>query len=193
VSNYSREHWTTAKHVLLYLHKTIDHGIIYSIKPLHEDTKERLILHALCDSDYADNLQTSKSVTGCVFFYPNAPSCLQKVVALSPCKAEFYALSKACKHLLYLNKFLGLLNLKPMIKLIKIYCDNTSAITLAMSEAVHNQVKHMRTKVHHLFKTIANGYINVEHEPTATMAEDLLTKSLSRVKFTTQVKHLQVQ
>jgi len=62
-----------------------------------------------------------------------------------------------------------------------------------MSEAVHNQVKHVRTKVHHLRKMIANGYVEVEHKPTATMTADLLTKSLSRVKFTTLVKHLQVQ
>jgi len=55
VSNYGREHWTAAKHVLRYLHKTIDHGIVYSIKPLHEDTKERPNLHASCDSDYADD------------------------------------------------------------------------------------------------------------------------------------------
>jgi len=198
VANYGREHWSTAKRVLWYLHKAIDHGIIYSIKPLHEDMKERPILHAFCNSDYADNLQSSKSGTGCVFFYANAPilwmSYLQKVVALSSCEAEYYALSKACKHTLYLNKFLGLLDIKPTIKLIKIYSDNTSAITLAtMSEAVHNQVKHMRTKVHHLPKTIANGYIKVEHKPTATMTADLLSKSLSRVKFTTLVKRLQVQ
>jgi len=198
VSNYGREHWMAAKRVLQYLHKTIDHGIVYSFKLLHEDTKERPILHAFCDSDYADNLQTSKSVTGCVFFYANTPiswiSCLQKVVALSSCKAEYYALSEACRNALYLNKFLGLLDLKPMIKLIKIYSDNTSAITLAIrSETDHNQVKHVRTKVHHLCKTIANGYVEVEHKPTATMTADLLTKSLSRVKFTTLVKHLQVQ
>jgi len=121
-------------------------------------------------------------------------SCLQEVVALSSCKAEYYALSEACKHAVYLNKFLGLLDLKPTFKLIKIYCNNTSAITLAMtSEAVHNQIKHLRTKVHHLCKMIANGYVKVEHKPTATMTADLLTKSLSRVKFSTLVKHLQVQ
>jgi len=116
VSNYGREHWTSAKRVLRYLHKTIDHIIVYSIKPLHEDTKERPILHAFCDSDYADDLQTSKSVSGSVFFYANAPilwmSCLQKVVALSSCEAEYYSLSEACKHVLYLNKFLGLLDLE---------------------------------------------------------------------------------
>jgi len=160
--------------------------------------KERLILHAFCDSDYADNLQTSKSIIGCVFFYANAPilwmSHLQKVVALSSCKAEYYTLSEACKHAIYLNKFLGLLDLKPTIKLIKIYCNNTSVITFAtMSEAVHNQGKQVRTKVYHLRETIANGYVKVEHEPTATMTADLLTKSLSRVKLTTLVKHLQVQ
>jgi len=50
-----------------------------------------------------------------------------------------------------------------------------------MSEAVHNQVKNMRTKVHHLCKMIANFSVKVEHEPTATMTADLLTKSLSQV------------
>jgi len=74
-------------------------------------------------------------------------SCLQKVVA------------KACKHTLYLNNFFGLLDLNPTIKLIKMYY-NTSAMTLATtSEAVHNQVKHVRTKVHYLHKMIANGYV----------------------------------
>jgi len=56
-------------------------------------------------------------------------------VALSSCKAEYYVLSKACKHTLYLNKFLGLLNLKPTIKLIKIYYDNTSSIILATTSS----------------------------------------------------------
>jgi len=99
VSNYSREHWTTAKCILWYLHETIDHGIVYSIKLLHQDMKERPILHTFCDSDYADDLQTSKSITECIF-YTNTPIlwmyCLQKVIALSSCKAEYYALSKAC-------------------------------------------------------------------------------------------------
>jgi len=32
-----------------------------------------------------------------------------------------------------------------------------------MSKAVHNQVEQVWTKVHHLSKTISNGYIKVEH------------------------------
>jgi len=44
----------------------------------------------------------------------------------------------------------------------------------------------VRTKVHHLHEMIANGYIKVEHKPTTTMTADLLTKSLSKVKFTTR-------
>jgi len=157
--------------------------------------RDRFCMPSVIQTTQADNLQTSKSVTGCIFFYTNTTilwmSCLQKVVALSSCEAEYYALSEACKHVLYLNKFLGLLNLKPTIKLIKSYSNNTSAITLATtSEVVHNQVKHLRTKVHHLCKTIANGYVKVEHKTTATMTA---AKSLSRVKFSTLVKHLQVQ
>jgi hypothetical protein len=74
------------------------------------------------------------------------------------------------------------------------YAYPIDAITLATtSEAVHNQVKPVRTKVHHQYKTIANGYVKVEHKQTSTMTADLLTKSLSRVKFTTLLKHLQVQ
>jgi len=48
--------------------------------------------------------------------------------------------------------------------------------------------------VYHLLKMIANGYIKVDHEATATMTADLLTKSLSRVKFSyLQVSLHQVQ
>jgi len=193
VSNYGREHWTAVKRVLRYLHKTIDHGIVYSIKPLHEDTKERPILHAFCDSDYADDPQTLKSVTGCIFFMltPLFCGCLacRKLLLSHPVKLSTTLSPRLASTPSTSSSFF-----KPMIKLIKIYCDNTSVITLATtSEAVHNQVKHVRTKVHHLRKTIADGNVKVEHKPTATMAADLFTKSLSRVKFSTLIKGLQVQ
>jgi len=119
----------------------------------------------------------------------------RKLLLSHPAKLSLSTMfSEACKHVLYLNKFLGILEPKPTIKMIQIYCNNTSTVTLAkMREAVHNQVKHVRTKVHHLCKMIANGYIKVEHKPTATITADLLTKKLSRVKFTTLIKHLQAQ
>jgi len=102
VPNYSREHWTAAKCVLRYLHKTIDHGIVYSIKRyMRTQRRDRFCMPSAIQTT-PDDLQTLKSVTGYVFFYANTPilwmSHLQEVVALSSCKAEYYALSEACKH-----------------------------------------------------------------------------------------------
>jgi len=73
---------------------------------LQAEMKEEEIIYVTQPEGYIDsdttNLWTSKSITGCSFFYAHTPilwmSCLKKVVSLSSCKAEYYTLSKACTY-----------------------------------------------------------------------------------------------
>jgi len=74
---------------------------------------------------------------------------LQKVVALSLCKASYYTLQGLQKHTLH-QKFLNLLELRATNSSIKAY-HSRRAITLATaSKSVHYLVKQERSKIHHL-------------------------------------------
>ncbi|XP_035832857.1 secreted RxLR effector protein 161-like [Helianthus annuus] len=55
-----KSHWEAGKRILKYIKGTIDHGIIYS-----KGSKGKLVGYS--DSDYAGNIEDSKSTSGYIF------------------------------------------------------------------------------------------------------------------------------
>ena len=71
-----------------------------------------------------------------------------------------------------------------------LYCDNTSAIRLALSTGTPKRVKHIDIRHHHIRTCVEDGLLKVEYICTDENIADLLTKSLGKVKhqyFTNQV------
>ena len=81
------EHQLAIKHILRYVAGTLNCGLHYGRAP---DTAWFV---GYCDSDLTDDIDTSKSTSGTLFFVGNClvswRSIKQKVVALSSCEAEY--------------------------------------------------------------------------------------------------------
>ncbi|GKF63106.1 hypothetical protein Tco_0183160, partial [Tanacetum coccineum] len=78
-------------------------------------------------------------------------SAKQSIIAVSSTKVEYMVASDASKEDIWIRKFiygLGVVptNEEPM----KMYCDNTRAITISNEPGITKGAKHYRTKVHYL-------------------------------------------
>ncbi len=107
-SNPGPSHWLAAKHTLRYLRKTCLEGLTYTFTSRGSDTFNRLF--GFCDSDWAADRDTRRSVGAFLLFLGGAPvswrSKLQGSVALSTAEAEFMAGSATSCEVLWLRRIL---------------------------------------------------------------------------------------
>uniref|UniRef100_A0A251S554 Putative reverse transcriptase, RNA-dependent DNA polymerase n=1 Tax=Helianthus annuus TaxID=4232 RepID=A0A251S554_HELAN len=98
-----RSHWEAGKRILRYIKGTLNQGLVYS-------KGGKGTLTGFSDSDYAGNIDDSKSTSGYVFQLGTGTiawqSKKQKVVALSSTEAEYIALSMAGCQALWLKGIL---------------------------------------------------------------------------------------
>lgn len=106
------------------------------------------MIRGYCDSDYASDLDKTKSITSYVFTVGgNAVSwrsSLQKVVALSITEAKYMSLSEAVREGLWLKGICEEMKLNNDV--VDIHCDSQSAIYLASNLVYKEKTKHIKTK-----------------------------------------------
>jgi hypothetical protein len=61
--------------------------------------------------------------------------------------------------------------------------DNKSVIALIKNPVLHRQSKHIEVKYHLVWESVENSQIKVEFIRSEEQLDDILTKSLDRVKF----------
>jgi hypothetical protein len=87
------EHQQAVKRIICYVVGTLDYGLYYPRCP----GEAHLVGYS--DSDYAGDIDTSKSTSGILFLFGKSlvswQSVKQHVVALSSCEAEYIAASTA--------------------------------------------------------------------------------------------------
>ena len=133
-----REHWVTIKWKFQYLKGTSSVCLQFgSSKPLLEDY---MYSYMLADVD------TSRSTFGYVMTYVGGgvswQSRLQKVVALSTTEAEYKAVIKTNKEIIWIRDFIRELGMRQEQFLL--HCDNQSVIHLAKNAAYHSRTKHIQ-------------------------------------------------
>src|SRR5690606_33077814 len=100
MSKPGTEHWLAVKWIMRYVKGALKVHLTFT---RNEDFKIR----GYCDSDYASDLDKSRSITGYVLTVGGNSvswrSSLQKVVALSTTEAEYMALSDSIKEGLWLK------------------------------------------------------------------------------------------
>jgi len=174
------EHQQAVKRVLRYLAGTLDYGLQFKRAP----NSARFV--GYCDSDLAGDIDSSKSTTGCLFFFGNSlvswQSIKQRVVALSSCEAEYVAMTSAATQALWLSRLLADL-LGRKVETVELRVDNKSAIALAKNPVFHDRSKHIRVKQHFIRDCIEEGSIRTEYIPTADQLADILTKALGKAKL----------
>jgi hypothetical protein len=139
-----------------------------------------------CDSDLAGDIDSSKSTTGCLFFFGNSlvrwQSIKQRVVSLSSCEAEYVAMTSAATQALWLSRLLADL-LGRKVETMELRVDNKYAIALAKNPVFHDRSKHIKIKEHFIRDCIEEGSIRTEYIPTADQLADILTKALGKAKL----------
>lgn len=138
-------------------------------------------LTAYSDADWAKCLTTRRSVTGyAVYFGKNLiswKSKKQETVSKSSTESEYRALGTATSEVLWILKVLfefGFKNLQP----VKLFCDNESAIKLALNPNFHEKTKHFEIEVHFIRDKITKGFVRVVKIPSNKQIADIFTKSL---------------
>ncbi|GJR11302.1 retrovirus-related pol polyprotein from transposon TNT 1-94 [Tanacetum coccineum] len=135
-----KKHWEAVKRILRYIKGTSDVALCYG--------ESGLTVKGYVDSDYAGDLDGSKSTTGYVFTLSGGivswVSKLQSVVAMSTTEAEYVAAAQASKEAVWLKMLLEELGHEQ--EKITLFCDNQSALYLARNPAFHSKTKHIRVQ-----------------------------------------------
>ncbi|GJX47497.1 gag-pol polyprotein [Tanacetum coccineum] len=181
VSRYMAEpgkkHWEAVKRILRYIKGTSDVALCYG--------ESGLTVKGYVDSDYAGDLDGSKSTTGYVFTLSGGivswVSKLQSVVAMSTTEAEYVAAAQASKEAVWLKMLLE--ELGHQQEKITLFCDNQSALYLARNPAFHSKTKHIRVQYHFVREKVEEGTVDMQKIHTDNNVADYMTKAINCDKF----------
>jgi hypothetical protein len=178
LSNQGKMHWNAIKWILRYLKGTINHCIYFggTSKP---------ILEAYTDADCAGDIDSRKSTSGYLVCFGNKvvswKSKLQKCVALFTTEAEYIAITKACKELIWMKKFLHELGVRQ--KRYVLFCDSQSAIHLSKNLMFHSRSKHIELRYHWIRDVLENKELVLEKIHASENGSDMLTKPIPSLKL----------
>jgi hypothetical protein len=195
------DHYMALKHVVRYLRRTIDWGLVYwrpspvtslptvsmdhppldpSLPPFPTCPLTQLV--GFVDASYAADPKTRHSITGIIFCYGGAAvaykSKLQTTVATSSTKSEFYAAVHAAKIAKYLHSVLDELGF-PCSGPTPLYEDNQAAIAMVNESRPTPCVRHIDIQQFAIQEWRARGIIQLFHIPGVINAADQQTKPLS--------------
>nr|GEX65383.1 beta glucosidase 46 [Tanacetum cinerariifolium] len=188
--NPGEPHRTVVKNILKYLRNTKDMFFIYE-----GDIKRELMVSCYTDVGYLTDVDDLKSQTGYVFVLNGGDvdwkSIKQSIFTTSSLKAEYIAALDASKEAVWVRKFISGLRIVPAIKEpIKMYCDNTRAITIANKSGITKGARHYRAKVHYLREVIEFGDVKKEKVHTDENLDDPFTKALLFPKHSEHTKNI---
>ncbi|CAK9809135.1 Retrovirus-related Pol polyprotein from transposon TNT 1-94 [Anthophora quadrimaculata] len=177
---YNQTHWNAVKRIFKYLKDTKEFGLWYSQTPQPAE------VIGYSDADYANDLDTRRSVTGYVFIKNGAAvtwsSQRQQTVALSTTEAEFMAACAATKETMWIKQFLSDIDQYNQISMC-LHLDNQSAISVIKNINFHKRCKHIEVKYHFIKEKYYQKIIVLKFVSSDYQYADILTKALSKDKF----------
>ncbi|GKB59914.1 hypothetical protein Tco_0916100 [Tanacetum coccineum] len=172
-----REHWEAVKRILRYIKGTSDVALCFGESDLN--------VKGYVDSDYAGDLDGSKSTTGYVFTLSGEivswVSKLQSIVVMSITEAEYVAVAQANKEAVWLKMLLEELGHEQ--EKITLFCDNQSALYLARNPVFHSKTKHIRVQYHFVRQKVEEGTVDMQKIHTDDNVVNYLTKAINCDKF----------
>ncbi|GJT06832.1 retrovirus-related pol polyprotein from transposon TNT 1-94 [Tanacetum coccineum] len=168
-----REHWKVVKRILIYIKGTSDVALCYGESGLTDK--------GYVNSDYAGDLDGSKSTTGYVFTLSGGTvswvSKMQSVVAMSTTEAKYVAAAQASKEAIWLKMLLEELGYEQ--EKITLFCDNQSALYLARNPAFHSKTKHIRVQYHFVREKVEEGTVDMQKIHTDDNVANYMTKAIN--------------
>ncbi|XP_020676618.1 uncharacterized protein LOC110095421 [Dendrobium catenatum] len=180
-------HFQLLKRLLRYIKGTIHYGL-----PILRST---LQLTAFSDSDWASDSTDRKSIAGyCAFLGETLISWIvkkQTAIAHSSTEAEYRAIATAACDIIWLQSLLTEfgINSSPT----KLFCDNVSALALAVNPVLHARTKQIEIDYHFIRDYIKRQQITVHHIASQDQPANLFTKSRSSLRFSNLRSKLTVQ
>ncbi|KAH9714963.1 Integrase catalytic domain-containing protein [Citrus sinensis] len=188
LSNPGFEHWKAAKKVLRYLQATKDFVLTYQ-------RSDYLNIVGYSDADFVGCLEDKKSTSGYIFMMAGGAiswkSVKQTLIASSTMEAEYVACFEATRHALWMQNFItGPDCIVAVPRPLKIYCDNSAAVSFSHNTGSSSRSKHIDIKYLFVREKIALSCVSVEYIPTELMLADPLTKALAPKVFREHVTHM---
>ena len=167
------------ENVLKYLINTKRKGLVLG-------GREPIRLTVFCDTDYANDIETRRSMEcflvylcgGLIAWYAK----LQSRVSLSVSEAEFCCLTPACKSVMTSRNLLAEIGLKAKYGT-NMYCDNSAAQSMAQNPFSIHRTRHIGAQYFMVRHLIDLGVIVVLDIESAANVADLGTKMLTGIVF----------
>jgi hypothetical protein len=169
-------HLNGIKKVLRYIQGT--KGIM-----LTYERSDSLEIVGYSDSDFADYLNTDRSMLGYVFKLAGGviswSSSKQTIMTSSTIYVEFVAYYKVVGQAMWLKKFVPSLRVVDSIeRSLKLYCDNEPVVRYAHNNKKTKATKHINIRFYVVKEKIQDQTISLEHISTKKIIADPLTKGL---------------
>jgi hypothetical protein len=196
----TEQHWKAATRILRYLKKTTELGITFTGSSIPAELQgltgygysptnagdPGVTLVGFADSDWANDVNTRRSVGGYIFMLSNGPiawrSKLQGSVAKSTAEAEYVSAADAATEAIWLRQVMSDIDLKQRNPTI-IYEDNQGCIALSKNAVKHQRTKHIDIVHHFVRERTQRNELKLLYLPTKLMIADPLTKALSSPLF----------
>ena len=178
----TEQHMRDMYRAIKYVLDTRKYGL--PIEPTHipVEPTHNWIIDVWCDSDWAGDKDTRRSVSGCEIYVNGVlvhkKSRLQKTVSLSSCEAEYIAFGEAGSEALYIRNVVESMGVTIQYP-IKMYMDNQGAIFLAYNESTA-RTKHIDVR-HHFMRELTEGpnpIMEVIYVPSNLNKADVYTKNV---------------
>ncbi|SGY11998.1 BQ5605_C011g06351 [Microbotryum silenes-dioicae] len=173
--------WICVKRIFRYLSDTVDYGLLYRVGG---STK----FEVYSDASFGCDHNNGRSVGAYVVIMAGAAiswkSKQQTMVASSTAESETLAVSTAAK------EAIGLRNLASELRINQgqstvLHEDNQPCIDLAKNPGAQGRTRHWNVHHFYLRERIEVGDIDLRYCPTDLNTADILTKPLSKLKFST--------
>ncbi|KAE8683472.1 hypothetical protein F3Y22_tig00111208pilonHSYRG00305 [Hibiscus syriacus] len=178
IANPVKNHWNTVKRILRYIKGTSNVELCYG--------GSNLLINGYVDSDYAGDLDKSKSTTGYVFKVAGGAvswiSKLQSVVVTSTIEAEYVAATQVSKEAIWLKMLLEELGHNQ--EYVSLFCDTQSALHLVRNLTFHSRTKHIRVQYHFIREKVEEWMVDMQKIHTKDNIVDFMTKAINVDKFT---------
>jgi hypothetical protein len=180
VSCPTLKHLTAGIHLLRYLKHTKKMKLLFRCS----DTPNWM-LTIYTDSNWGGDKGDRKSTTGylvmvngnCVAWQSKK----QTTIALSSMEAEYYAIAAGLSESMWCQALLY--EMTHHLPTMRLLTDSASAIAVATSEDHHHRSKHIDIRYSFIKDVISRRNVSINWVSTLDQLADVLTKSLSRVKF----------
>ncbi|KAL9261896.1 Retrovirus-related Pol polyprotein from transposon RE1-like protein, partial [Drosera capensis] len=144
------------------------------------------LLEAYSDTDWTGCPDSTRSITDfAIYLGSNLISWQAKkqpTVSKSFTEAEYRAVAYTVADTLWIRSLLAELDF-PLVKPVRLFCDNVSASYLVLNPVLHACTKHVAVDYYFVRERMSHGDLIVRYVPTHLQLADIFTKALSSDRF----------